>query len=159
LRLKKRSRGEERRLTQAEILAEAQLTERSNLESLKRYEEMELEAKRRAVRSGKREIRGPVIRYHSLRSACGGNGRKKRRGEQLQFSVSRTTYLFRAGIHERQFLENLEILPNAIHKHVLSLDFSLAIDFSSPGSRPWISFPIESKIMRKPPTRMGKDYA
>jgi vacuolar protein sorting-associated protein 72 len=59
--------GEERRLTQAEILAEARLTERTNLESLKRYEEMELEAKRRAVRSGKREIRGPVIRYHSLR--------------------------------------------------------------------------------------------
>ncbi len=71
LRLKKgRGRGgggEERRLTQAEILAEARLTERTNLESLKRYEEMELEAKRRAVRSGKREIRGPVIRYHSLR--------------------------------------------------------------------------------------------
>ncbi len=71
LRLKKgRGRGGgvgERRLTQAEILAEARLTERTNLESLKRYEEMELEAKRRAVRSGKREIRGPVIRYHSLR--------------------------------------------------------------------------------------------
>jgi vacuolar protein sorting-associated protein 72 len=71
LRLKKgrggRGGGEERRLTQAEILAEARLTERTNLESLKRYEEMELEAKRRAVRSGKREIRGPVIRYHSLR--------------------------------------------------------------------------------------------
>ena len=67
LRIKKRGRGEERRLTQAEILAEARLTESANLESLKRYEEMELEAKRRAVRTGKREIRGPVIRYHSLR--------------------------------------------------------------------------------------------
>ena len=53
LRIKKRGRGEERRLTQAEILAEARLTESANLESLKRYEEMELEAKRRAVRTGK----------------------------------------------------------------------------------------------------------
>jgi vacuolar protein sorting-associated protein 72 len=68
LRIKKQGqRGEERRLTQAELLAEARLTEKANLESLRRYEEMELEAKRRAVRTGKREIRGPAIRYHSVR--------------------------------------------------------------------------------------------
>ena len=43
-------------------MAEAKLTERLNLASLKKYEEMELEAKRKAMRSGKREIKGPVIR-------------------------------------------------------------------------------------------------
>ena len=52
----------ERKLTQEEIMAEAKLTERLNLASLKKYEEMELEAKRKAMRSGKREIKGPVIR-------------------------------------------------------------------------------------------------
>ena len=43
-------------------MAEAKVTERLNLASLKKYEEMELEAKRKAMRSGKREIKGPVIR-------------------------------------------------------------------------------------------------
>ncbi len=38
---------------------------RLNLASLKKYEEMELEAKRKALRSGQREIKGPVIRYLS----------------------------------------------------------------------------------------------
>lgn len=56
----------ERKLTQEEILAEAKITERLNLASLKKYEEMELEAKRKAMRSGKREIKGPVIRHHSV---------------------------------------------------------------------------------------------
>jgi len=55
-----------RKLTQEEILAEAKVTERINLASLKKYEEMELEAKRKALRAGRREIKGPVIRYHSL---------------------------------------------------------------------------------------------
>ena len=38
------------------------MTERINLASLKKYEEMELEARRKAMRTGKREIKGPVIR-------------------------------------------------------------------------------------------------
>ncbi len=37
--------------------------------------------------------------------------------------------------------------------------FSLAIDFSSPGCKPWISFATESKIMHKLPTGMGGDFA
>ncbi len=40
-------------------------------------------------------------------------------------------------------------LPSAIHKRVFPLDFSSAIDFSSRGSRPWISFPVEFKNLLK----------
>ena len=49
-------------MTQEEILEEAKSTEKVNLESLKKYEEMELEAKRRATRSGDRTVKGPAIR-------------------------------------------------------------------------------------------------
>ncbi len=49
------------------------------------------------------------------------------------------------------FKKNLEFLPNAILKCVFPLDFSPAIDFSSLGSRPRISFAVESKIMSELP--------
>eukprot|EP00092_Neocalanus_flemingeri_P017970 GFUD01019446.1.p1 GENE.GFUD01019446.1~~GFUD01019446.1.p1 ORF type:complete len:681 (-),score=224.23 GFUD01019446.1:108-2150(-) len=65
LKLKKKQKVE-RKLTQEEILEEAKVTEKFNLESLKKYEEMELEAKRRATRSGDRTVKGPAIRYHSV---------------------------------------------------------------------------------------------
>jgi hypothetical protein len=50
-------------------------------------------------------------------------------------------------------------LPIAIHKCVLPMDISPAIDFLSPWSRPWIYFAIESKIMRKLPVGMDGDFA
>ena len=53
-------------MTQEEILKEAKITEKINLESLKKYQEMELEAKRKAIRSGIRTVKGPAIRYQSL---------------------------------------------------------------------------------------------
>jgi len=65
LKLKKQQKVE-RKMTQEEILEEAKITEKINIESLKKYEEMELEAKRRATRSGDRTVKGPAIRYHSL---------------------------------------------------------------------------------------------
>ena len=55
----------ERELTQEEILLEAEETEKLNIESLKKYEQMELENKRRAVRLTKRVVQGACIRYHS----------------------------------------------------------------------------------------------
>lgn len=64
LRLKK-TKKEYRELTQAEILDEAKWTEQLNLESLKRFEQMEVEAKKRAFNNAKRAIQGPFIRYHS----------------------------------------------------------------------------------------------
>jgi hypothetical protein len=51
------------------------------------------------------------------------------------------------------------LLLTAIHKFVFPLDFTLAIDFSSPGSRPWISFVIESKITCFPPLVIGGKLA
>lgn len=54
-----------RTLTQEEILAEAKKTEKVNLASLRKYQEMELENRRKAMKTGKREIKGPFIRYHS----------------------------------------------------------------------------------------------
>lgn len=65
LKLKKKQKVE-RKMTQEEILEEAKITEKVNLESLKKYQEMELEAKRRATRSGDRTVKGPAIRYHSV---------------------------------------------------------------------------------------------
>jgi len=65
LKLKKKQKVE-RKMTQEEILKEAKITEKINLESLKKYEEMELEAKRKAIRSGTRVVKGPAIRYQSL---------------------------------------------------------------------------------------------
>lgn len=59
-------KDEMRPLTQEEILEEAKVTERDNIESLKRFQEMELEAKKKA-RSGqdRRTISGPYISYRS----------------------------------------------------------------------------------------------
>jgi hypothetical protein len=51
------------------------------------------------------------------------------------------------------------LLLNAIHKRVSPLDFTLAIDFSSPGSRPWISFVVESKITCFTPLVIGGELA
>ena len=65
LKLKKKQKVE-RKMTQEEILKEAKITEKMNLESLKKYEEMELENKRKAIRSGARSVKGPAIRYQSL---------------------------------------------------------------------------------------------
>jgi hypothetical protein len=41
------------------------------------------------------------------------------------------------------------------NKHVFPLDHSPAIEFASPRSRPWISFAVDSKIMRKLPGGRG----
>lgn len=68
LRKKQRSKKnqmEDKELTQEELLEEAKETEKLNIASLKRYEEMELEAKKKAVKSTKRAISGPFIRYLS----------------------------------------------------------------------------------------------
>ncbi len=50
-------------------------------------------------------------------------------------------------------------MPNAIHKCVIPLDISPAIDFFSPQSRPWIFFAVESKIMHKLHVGIGGDFA
>jgi hypothetical protein len=55
----------ERQLTQGEKLEEAKFTEKINFESLKKYEQMELESKRKALRLGVRVVKGPFIRYRS----------------------------------------------------------------------------------------------
>ena len=65
LKLKKKQKVE-RKLTQEEILKEAKITEKINLESLKKYQEMELENRRKAIRSGTKSVKGPAIRYQSL---------------------------------------------------------------------------------------------
>ena len=65
LKLKKKQRVEVK-MTQEEILKEAKITEKMNLESLKKYQEMELENKRKAIRSGTKLVKGPAIRYQSL---------------------------------------------------------------------------------------------
>ena len=52
--------------TKAEILEEAKITEKLNAESLKRFRELELEAKKKANRSaGARVIKGHYVRYIS----------------------------------------------------------------------------------------------
>lgn len=50
--------------TQEEMLAEAVITERENLESLKQFEQIELERKKQ--RPTKKTLTGPLIRYHSF---------------------------------------------------------------------------------------------
>ena len=65
LKLKKKQKVEVK-MTQEEILKEAKITEKMNLESLKKYQEMELENKRKAIRSGTRVVKGPAIRFQSL---------------------------------------------------------------------------------------------
>ena len=58
-------KDEMRPLTQAEILEEAKITEKLNLESLKRFQEMELEAKKKARSSGRKSLQGSYISYRS----------------------------------------------------------------------------------------------
>ena len=58
-------KDEMRPLTQAEILEEAKITEKLNLESLKRFQEMEIEAKKKARAIGKKSLKGPYISYRS----------------------------------------------------------------------------------------------
>ena len=58
-------KDELRPLTQQEILEEAKITEKLNLESLKRFQEMELEAKKKARHNVSRAIKGPYVRYQS----------------------------------------------------------------------------------------------
>ena len=59
-------KDELRPLTQAEILEEAKITEKINLESLKRFQEMELEAKKKARNNaGAKAIKGHYVRYTS----------------------------------------------------------------------------------------------
>jgi hypothetical protein len=53
----------------------------------------------------------------------------------------------------------LRFLPITIHERVFPLDFSPAIDFSSPGSRLWISFIVEFKITSFPPVVIGGELA
>lgn len=50
--------------TQKELLAEAEITAKENLDSLEKFKQMEVEKKK--VRPTKRVNVGPVIRYHSL---------------------------------------------------------------------------------------------
>ncbi|XP_045767674.1 vacuolar protein sorting-associated protein 72 homolog [Maniola jurtina] len=64
LKKKKPKKVEERPLTQEELLEEALITEKENLKSLERFEQIELEKKK--VRPIKKTITGPIIRYHSF---------------------------------------------------------------------------------------------
>lgn len=50
--------------TQKELLAEVEITEKENLESLEKFKQMEVEKKK--VRPTKRVHTGPIVRYHSL---------------------------------------------------------------------------------------------
>lgn len=54
-----------KQLTQEEMLAEAKETEKLNRKSLERYEKLELE-KSRKNKISRKQIRGPIIRYHSM---------------------------------------------------------------------------------------------
>ncbi|XP_060066882.1 vacuolar protein sorting-associated protein 72 homolog [Ylistrum balloti] len=56
--------AEVRRLTQEELLAEAEITEELNLKSLENYQRMEMEKKKSRV--SKQINRGPLIRYQSF---------------------------------------------------------------------------------------------
>ena len=58
-------KDEMRPLTQAEILEEAKITEKLNLESLKRFQEMELEAKKKARNTTRKSLTGSYISYRS----------------------------------------------------------------------------------------------
>lgn len=67
LKKKSRQKKDDKRveMTQEEILAEAKLTEKLNLASLKKYEQMELENKKRANKITRKAVTGPYIRYLS----------------------------------------------------------------------------------------------
>lgn len=60
----KHYRVDTRMPTQKELLAEAEVTAKENLDSLEKFKQMEVEKKK--VRPTKRVNVGPVIRYHSL---------------------------------------------------------------------------------------------
>ncbi|XP_028160582.1 vacuolar protein sorting-associated protein 72 homolog isoform X1 [Ostrinia furnacalis] len=64
LKKKKPKKIEEKMPTQEELLEEALVTEKENLKSLERFEQIELERKK--IRPTKKTITGPVIRYHSF---------------------------------------------------------------------------------------------
>ncbi|CAG9787120.1 unnamed protein product [Diatraea saccharalis] len=64
LKKKKPKKVEEKMPTQEELLEEAILTEKENLKSLERFEQIEMERKK--IRPTKKTITGPVIRYHSF---------------------------------------------------------------------------------------------
>uniref|UniRef100_A0A2A4K2T5 Vacuolar protein sorting-associated protein 72 homolog n=1 Tax=Heliothis virescens TaxID=7102 RepID=A0A2A4K2T5_HELVI len=64
LKKKKPKKVEDRMPTQEELLAEALITEKENLKSLERFEQIELERKK--IRPTKKTITGPIIRYHSF---------------------------------------------------------------------------------------------
>ncbi|CAH0583175.1 unnamed protein product [Chrysodeixis includens] len=64
LKKKKPKKVEDRMPTQEELLEEALITEKENLKSLERFEQIELERKK--IRPTKKTITGPVIRYHSF---------------------------------------------------------------------------------------------
>jgi vacuolar protein sorting-associated protein 72 len=64
-RLALRKEREEPPLSQAELLEEAKITEKLNIASLKTYEQMELEAKKKAHKVTRRQVVGPYIRYLS----------------------------------------------------------------------------------------------
>ena len=62
---RKRPTVQYRPLTQEEMLAEAKETEKLNQQSLERYEKLELE-KSRKNKISRKQIKGPIIRYHSM---------------------------------------------------------------------------------------------
>ncbi|XP_075976312.1 vacuolar protein sorting-associated protein YL-1 [Anticarsia gemmatalis] len=64
LKRKKPKKVEDKMPTQEELLEEALITEKENLKSLERFEQIELERKK--IRPTKKTITGPVIRYHSF---------------------------------------------------------------------------------------------
>lgn len=64
LKKKKPKKVEEKMPTQEELLEEAVETEKENLKSLERFEQIELERKK--IRPTKKTITGPVIKYHSF---------------------------------------------------------------------------------------------
>ncbi|KAM3959739.1 vacuolar protein sorting-associated protein YL-1 [Aphomia sociella] len=64
LKKRKPKKVEEKLPTQEELLEEALVTEKENLKSLERFEQIEMERKK--IRPTKKTITGPVIRYHSF---------------------------------------------------------------------------------------------
>ena len=97
-------------MTQEEILDEAKWTEQLNLESLKRFEQMEMEAKKRAFKNAKRAINGPFIRYHSTAAPlvevrrdpfCSGNGKQNKM--TINFLLDRFLLVLAIEIHVLAF--------------------------------------------------------
>ncbi|XP_040580475.1 uncharacterized protein YL-1 [Lepeophtheirus salmonis] len=65
-KMQKNKKPEPAPLTQEEILEECKLTEKLNIESLKKFQEMEMENRKKAKSAAKRKMDGPFIRYHSI---------------------------------------------------------------------------------------------